>query len=114
MRSFAKRGFGLLGALIFALPMLAAGSMMHTDSTDYDVSQTMTIGGSQLQPGSYIIKGQESQPQLDVLQDGKVVATVPCQWVRLSKKPQQNEVLSSSNKVTEVEFRGRSEAAKIS
>jgi hypothetical protein len=114
MHLYAKRGLGVLGALIFALPAVAAASIMHTDSTEYDVTQPMMIGNSQLQPGSYTIRAQESQSQLDVLHEGKVVATVPCTWVRLNKKPQTTEVLSNQNKITEVEFQGRTEAAKIS
>jgi hypothetical protein len=62
------------------------------------------FGTTQLQPGDYVIRGKESQPQLEILQHDKVVATVPCQWIRLDQKAHQ---------VTEVQFAGRNEAAKI-
>lgn len=101
------------GVLLTVVPAFAAGSSMHTDTTQYDTHQTIKIGNTELQPGSYVIRAKESQPQLDILQNDKVVATVPCQWVRLNNKASESEVLSNNNQVTEVEFRGRSQAAKI-
>jgi hypothetical protein len=113
MYPYAKCFVAVFGGLLLAVAPALAGSSMHTDSTEFDIDHTTTIGTTQLQPGDYVIQGTESQPQLDVLQNGKVVATVPCQWVRLNKKPGQSEILSSNNQVTQVEFQGRKEAAKI-
>lgn len=114
MYRHAKQLLVLSGSfLLSVVPILAAGSSMHTDSTEFDTQQMVNIGNTQLQPGNYVIRAQESQTQLDILQDGKVVATVPCQWVRLNNKASRSEVLSNNNQVTEVEFQGRKEAAKI-
>jgi len=114
MHWYAKNALTLsAGFLLGAVSALAAGSSMHMVSGEFDVTQTMTIGTTELQPGNYVIQGQESQPQLNILQNDKVIATVPCHWVRLDKKAPQTEVLSTNNQVTEVEFQGRKEAAKI-
>lgn len=113
MRFQAKCLIGAFAALILALPVFAAGSTMHTDSTDFDVSHDMTIGTTQLGPGHYALKGRESEGQIEVLQNHKVIATVPCQWVRLNEKPDHSEILSNNNQVTSVRFEGRTESAKI-
>jgi hypothetical protein len=114
MHRCAKHLLVLVGGLVFTVvPALAAGSTIHIDSTAFKTTQTLKIGGAELKPGDYVIRGKESQPQLDVLENDKVIATVPCQWVRLDKKADQSRVLSSNSQVTEVQFQGRTEAAKI-
>jgi hypothetical protein len=113
MRFHPKYFIGSFGALILALPVFAAGSTMHTDTTQFDVSHEMTIGSTQLSPGHYTLKGRESEGQIEVLQEGKVVATVPCQWVRLNDKPDHSEILSNNNQVTGVRFAGRTESVQI-
>jgi len=113
MRFNAKYLIGSFGALILALPVFAAGSTMHTDTTQFDVSHEMTIGSTQLSPGHYTLRGRESEGQIEVLHDGKVLATVPCQWVRLNDKSDHTEILSSNNQVTGIRFEGRTESVKI-
>lgn len=109
MRFQVKRYLGLLAIFAFAMVVWAS----RTDSTPYDVTQPTEIGHAQLEPGHYTLKATESKDQLRVLQNGKVVATVPCHWVKLSQKPQNSEILSNKDKVTRVEFQGRAEAANI-
>ena len=113
MKSHARHYLGVLSVLILTMPAWAGSNSFHKDSTDYDVIQVTMIGNTQLQPGHYTIKATETEKQFEVLKDGKVVATVPCQWVRLPKKARETEVLSTSNQVNEVKFGGRKEALKI-
>lgn len=110
MRFQVKPYFAVLA--IFAFAMVAFASM-RTDSTRYNVTQTTTIGHTQLKPGNYTLKAQESKDQLRVLHHGKLIATVPCQWTKLPKKAHYSEIFSNKNKVTKVEFRGRKEAVKV-
>jgi hypothetical protein len=112
MNFHAKKCIGVLAVAALALP-LWAGSSSHTDSTPFDAVQTAKIGQTQLQPGHYTLKAKESGNQLEILQEGKLIATVPCSWVELPQKAKNSEVLSSKNQVTQVEFRGRTEAVKI-
>jgi len=113
MKLHAKCYLGVLTVLILTMPAWAGKNSSHKDSIDYDVSQVTMLGGTQLQPGHYTITAREAESHLDIVQNGKVIATVPCQWVRLPKKAEQSEVSSDGNHVNEVEFEGRMEAAKI-
>lgn len=97
---------------IFAFAMVASASM-RTDSTRYNVTQMTKIGHTQLKPGNYTLKAQESKDQLRVLHDGKLIATVPCHWMKLAKKADNSEIFSNKNRVTRVEFQGRKEALKV-
>jgi hypothetical protein len=110
MRSYVKKCFAVVAILLFAAVVWASTRM---DTTRYDVTQTMKIGQTQLNPGSYTLQANESQDQLRVLHDGNLIATVPCHWVKLNHKPSTSEILSNKNRVTRVEFKGRPEAARI-
>lgn len=110
MQVHIKKSLSLFAILIFAAVTWAS---TRTDSTAYDVTQPIEIGQSQLQPGHYTLKANESTNQLRVLQNGKVVATVPCHWVKLQQKANNSEILSNKDKVTRVEFRGRREAVSV-
>ena len=113
MKSYARYYLGVLSVLILTIPAWAGRNTSHKDSAAYDVSQVTTIGNTQLQPGHYTIEARESEGQFEIVQDGKVIATVPCQWVRLPKKAEQTEISSDGNRVNEVEFEGRMEAVKV-
>lgn len=110
MRVYIKKSLSLITVLVFAA--VAWGST-RTDSTAYDVTQPIEIGQSQLQPGHYTLKANESTDQLRVLHNGKLVATVPCHWVKLPQKANNSEILSNKDKVTRVEFQGRREAVSV-
>jgi len=113
MKFHARYYLGVLSVLILTMPAWAGSKSSHKDSTGYDPTQIMMIGNAQVQPGHYTIQAREFESQFDILRDGKVIATVPCQWVRLPKKAEQSEVSSTGNQVNEVEFEGRNEAVKI-
>jgi hypothetical protein len=110
MRLHWKQLFSVLAIFVFA--MVVWGST-RTDSTRYDVTQTTTIGQTALKPGRYILKAKESKDQLRVLHHGRLVATVPCHWMKLAKKPNYSEIMSNKDRVTKVEFEGRREAVSI-
>ncbi|HEY6905102.1 MAG TPA: hypothetical protein VI216_12400 [Candidatus Acidoferrales bacterium] len=106
--------FGAVVAIVvLTAPAWAASTSSHKDSTGFDVSQATTIGNTQLQPGHYTFEAKEDQSQLNVLEDGKVIATVPCHWVQLQKKASASEILTNKNQVNEVRFEGRTQAARV-
>jgi hypothetical protein len=98
-----------LAIVFFAWPALAGG----TNSANFTTTQPITVGTNQLKPGAYTFQVTEGQTEVEILQKGKVVAKVPCHWVKLSAKPMASEVDTDSGKVTEVSFRGNEQAVQI-
>jgi hypothetical protein len=92
--------------LLAALPAWAA----HTYTTTWSVSQPTTIGDSVIKPGEYEIRVEEGQTKLQIMGHGKVVAEVPCHWIQLPSKAAASEVEVDSNKVTSVQFGGKTAA----
>ncbi len=112
--SLKPKFFGaVVAAVILTAPVWAASASSHKDSAAFDAAQATTIGNTHLQPGHYTFEAREDQSRLNVLQNGKVVATVPCHWVQLQKKANNSEILSNNNQVNEVKFGGRTEAAQV-
>lgn len=101
-----KKSVGSFALLLAALPVWAA----HMYTVTWDVSQATTIGTTEIKPGEYQLKVEEGQTQLQVLSHGKMVAEVPCHWIQLPSKAAASEVDVDSNKVTAVEFGGKTAA----
>jgi hypothetical protein len=110
LRLHGKKLVVTLALSVSALPLWAA----HNLSTDWTPTQPMTTGTTQIKPGEYELKAEEGKSELQVLQKNKVIATVPIHWTTLPTKARSSEILTEGNKVTEVEFGGRTEAAQIS
>lgn len=100
-----KNTLGGLALLAMALPVWA-----HTDSIQFVATQTTTIAGYQLAPGSYELKANDATKTVTVQENGSVVTQVPCKFVQLPQKAGQNEVLSNGSKVTGIQFSGKTEA----
>ncbi|HEY6444700.1 MAG TPA: hypothetical protein VIY66_15290 [Candidatus Acidoferrales bacterium] len=113
--SFKPKFFGAVVAVgaLLAAPVWATSNSTHRDSAAFDAAQATTIGNTQLQPGHYTFEAREDQSQLNVIKNGKVIASVPCHWVQLQKKANNSEILSNNNQVNEVRFGGRTEAAQV-
>jgi hypothetical protein len=100
---------GLAALLLAAVPALA-----RTDSSHFQIDQPTQIGQTQLQPGDYEIRADEGGNSLDILQNDHKVAEVPCHWVELTKKANDNQLATQNHKVTQIEFAGRTEAIQVS
>ncbi len=98
----------ILAILAITTPMWA-----RTRSVDVDLTDPTSIGPTQLQPGAYQLRAEDGANQFTVLRNGKVIAEVPCHWVQLQNKPQSTEVNFSSNRITEVDFGGDTQAAQF-
>lgn len=100
--------FAILAVLALSAPVWA-----RTKSVDLHLTDPTTIGTTQLQPGDYQLRVQEGGNQVSVVRQGKVIAEVPCHWVQLQSKPNQSQVLFTSNQITEVDFGGDTQAAQF-
>ena len=108
------KGYVLAAAIVLMiLPVWAKPKSDRTDTANWSPLQAVTVGQTQLQPGDYTLKAQESGTMLEVMRDGKVVAEAPCRWIELPKKASNTEVSTNGNKMTQVEFAGRTEALQI-
>jgi hypothetical protein len=105
-----KTYLAAVAMLGLSLPMWAG-----TDSAQLVIDHPVTIGAQQLQPGSYNLKAKDGEKQINVVRadNGKTVASVPCEWVQLAQKPRQTEILFDANRVIEVDFSGKTEAVAI-
>ena len=92
---------------------LAAPVWAHTRTATAYISDTTTIGNTQLKPGEYQLKVEDNATHLQIVQNGKLVAVVPVRWIQLPQKPTNTAVLLDGNKITEVEFGGNTQAVQI-
>jgi len=105
-------GRKVLAALAFSfitLPVWAA----HSDSFSWEIHEPTTIGNAQVKPGNYLFGAEEGQSELRIVQDGKVVARVPCHWTHLTNKASSSEVKTLDNQIIQVQFAGRREAIQF-
>jgi hypothetical protein len=109
MISHGKKYLAVFAFSLIALPVWAA----HTDSLSWEPTQAVKIGSTQVMPGQYQLRAEEGQSNLEVVHNGKVIASVPCTWMQLPKKAENSEVQTNNNQVTQVEFDGRSEAIQF-
>jgi hypothetical protein len=96
-----------------AVAMMSLPVWARPESTTLVLTAPTQIGATQLQPGQYEIRAEPKGDHLTVYREGKAVAEVPVQWIQLNKKPAQSSVVMSDNRVTEVDFGGKTDAAQI-
>jgi hypothetical protein len=106
MQIRTKTCFALVAMLVLSLPMWAG-----TDSAQLVVDHPVTIGTQQLAAGSYNVKVHDGDKQISIVRadNGKAVASVPCEWVQLAQKPRETEVLFSADRVVEIDFGGKTQ-----
>jgi hypothetical protein len=66
----------------------------------------MTVGSTQLEPNSCELTADDSKTELTIMKNGKAVATVPGQWVKIPQRAKVSTVNSDGDKVTQVQFSG--------
>ena len=104
-----KNTLGCVALLAMALPVWA-----RSESAEFVADQPTTIAGFTLQPGDYQLKADDSTNQVTVVDsNGKVVTQVPCTWFQLSQKADATQVITDQSKVTELDFGGKTQAAKF-
>jgi hypothetical protein len=110
LRTKTKTCLTTAAVLALSLPIWA-----RTDSAQLVIDHPVTIGTQQLAPGTYDLKANDAQNQLNVLraEDGKTVASIPCEWVQLAEKARQTQVLFNADHVIEIDFSGQTKAVAI-
>jgi hypothetical protein len=105
-----KTCLAVVAVLVLSLPIWA-----RTDSAQLVVDHPVTIGTQQLEPGTYNLKANDGDKQISIARadNGKIVASVPCEWVQLAQKARQTEVLFNADRVIEIDFSGKTEAVAI-
>jgi hypothetical protein len=105
-----KTCLAVVAVLILSLPIWA-----RTDSAQLVVDHPVTIGTQQLEPGTYNLKANDGDKQISIVRadNGKTVASIPCEWVQLAQKARQTEVLFNADRVIEIDFGGKTEAVAI-
>jgi len=101
-----------LAALAFSLISLPVWAA-HSDSLSYELHESTTIGTAQVKPGNYLFRAEEGQSELQILQDGRVIAKVPCSWTHLTKKAPESEIQILNNQMIQIQFAGRREAIQF-
>jgi hypothetical protein len=64
-------------------------------------------------PGSYGFTADDTKKEFNILQKGKIIATVQGQWVKILDKAQAAGVDSEDNKITQVRFTGSDQAFQL-
>lgn len=109
MRLRAHHYLSILAAsILVAVPVWA-----HTDSVQLQLDHPVTISGTQLKPGDYNLKVEDSGKDVNIFQDGNKIAQVPCKWVQLSKKAEYSDVQFTKNRITELDFHGKTQAVRF-
>ena len=106
MRANSNKYLAILAFSLFLAPVCAA----HTDSASWEPTQPTIVGDAQVKPGNYLLKADEDDHEIRILQNGKTIITVMCSWEDLPKKGADTEIKVNHEEVIEVQFKGRPEA----
>lgn len=113
MRTNWRMYFATVAVLLMVLPIWAKPKADRTDTAQWTTMEAVMVGTTQVEPGNYIVRAEESGKMVEVLHNGTVVAQAPCHWVKLPQKATDTEVSTDNNKVTQIQFAGRTEALEI-
>jgi hypothetical protein len=105
MRFRVKHFIAGLAVLTLTMPVFA-----RTYKESLALANNTTIGSSQLKPGSYDLTADDTKKELNILQHGKIIATVQGEWVKIPQKAQDSGVDTDHDKITQVRFSGSDQA----
>jgi len=103
-----------LAALAVAVPMTvrnASAKDTKTTTATMDIISAETLGGKQIEPGTYTFKIDGST--VTVLQHGKMVAEAPVQWKDETKKPNMTNIITQNDQIKEIHFGGKMKYVQI-
>jgi len=98
---------------VLAVVALTSPAWARTYKETINPEKDTMIGNTQLKAGSYDLAADPAKKELQILENGKVIATVEGQWVKLPQKPQYSTVVSDGNKITQVQFSGSDQAFQV-
>jgi hypothetical protein len=105
MRLYMNQILFGLATLVLAIPVSG-----RTYKASWRVMNPIMIGSTQMKTGDYQLRADDSKADLMILQNGKVLVSVPGQWVKLSKKADFTAITNDGTKVTEIQFSGSDQA----
>ena len=92
---------------LLLLPALTAPAWAKDQTADIRLNTPATIEGISLQPGKYHIVVYEEGTEVKFTREGKIVAYVKANWIRLDRKAEYSGLLLSGDTVDEVDFAGK-------
>ena len=101
MRFRVKHYIAGLAVLTLTMPVWA-----RTYKESLVLDKNSTIGSAQLKPGTYQLTADDTKKELNILQKGKIIATVQGQWIKIPQKAGAPEVDFDGDKITQVQFSG--------
>jgi hypothetical protein len=103
-----------LVALAVAMPMLARNASAKDTKTTIatlDILNAATLGGKQIEPGTYTFKVDDST--VTVLRNGKMVAQAPVQWKDETRKASVSNIVTQNNQIKEIHFGGKMKYVEV-
>jgi len=98
----------VLVALAIAMPIAARGAYAKDSkatTTTLDILNAATLGGKQIEPGTYRISADDSKVTLE--RNGKMVAEASVQWKDETSKPSYSKIVTENNQIKEIHFSGK-------
>jgi hypothetical protein len=92
---------------LLSLTALTAPAWAKDQTADIELNKAATIQGISLKPGKYHIVVYEEGTEVKFTREGKVVAYVKANWIRLDRKAEHSGLLLSGDAVDEVDFAGK-------
>jgi hypothetical protein len=77
-------------AALLALPALTGPAWARNQTADIRLYKPARIEGISLQPGKYHIVVYEEGTEVKFIRDGRIVAHVPANWIRLDRKAERD------------------------
>lgn len=111
----SKRVLQILALAAFVVMLLPAqgwSKPKDSVSTTISVSTTASVDNKTLEPGEYKVVAEGTTAKFE--RDGDIVAEAPFTWKTLSNKPSYSEVMTDHNRITEVDFPGKTQAIVFS
>lgn len=103
----------VLVALAVSMPIAALGTYAKESkvTTTIDIFNAATLGGKQIDPGSYRISVDDSKVTLE--RNGKMVAEASVQWKDETSKARYTNIVTEANKITQIHFSGKMRYVQI-
>ncbi len=86
-------------AVVLTMLAVAAPVWSKTVKQTLTLEKDKTIGSTQLKAGTYDFAADVSKQELSIMQNGKIVATVPGQWTKVPKKVQDSTIVTDSTRL---------------
>jgi hypothetical protein len=107
-------------SMVLGLALFLATSAFAANRGTVQVSQAVTVAGTQLAPGEYKLVWEGSGPNVDLkfMQGGRVVATTPARVIDLKQAPYGDEAVvnksaDGSASLAEIRMSGKRYALQI-